>query len=105
MNGYEWTISVVNPKSHYLVDRTGSLTVATTDPSTLTIYISSELSGYFREKVLIHEMGHATMFSYYLIDDIHSMVPYEKWVEAEEWMCNFLADYAQNIFRIINGLY
>lgn len=105
MNGYEWWVIRVSPDSHYLIDRTGALTVATTDPTALTIYISSALSGEFFTRVLIHELGHATMFSYYLVDDIHSMVPPDKWIEAEEWTCNFLADYGQNVFRVLDDLY
>lgn len=105
MNGYKWSVVRVNPRSHYLVDRTGALTVATTDPITLTIYISSALVGDFLEKVLLHELGHATMFSYYLVDDIHSMVPPEKWFEAEEWTCNFLADYGKNAFQTLKYLH
>lgn len=50
-------------------------------------------------KVLLHELGHATMVSYGLLDDIYRMVKPEYQVEAEEWICNFLADYALIIFE------
>lgn len=48
--------------------------------------------------VLLHELGHVTMISYNLIDDIHRMVLPEYWVEAEEWVCNFIANYGSKIF-------
>ena len=45
VNGYLWKVHTVNPSSHYLVDRTGVLTVATTDPATLCVYLSADLLG------------------------------------------------------------
>lgn len=100
MNGYLWQIVFVDPYDPMLVDRTGVLTVATTDPTTLTIYISNELSGEFLTHVLIHELGHCAIFSFDLLYDIHRMVKPKYWVEAEEWVCNFIADYGAKIFSI-----
>ena len=98
MNGYLWHICYVEPDDPMLVDRTGTLTVATTDPSTLRVYISRELDGSFLTRVLIHELGHCALFSFNLIDDIHRMARPDHWVEAEEWICNFIADYGMKIF-------
>ena len=100
MNGYLWQIVFVDPYDPMLVDRTGVLTVATTDPTTLTIYISNEISGEFLTQVLIHELGHCAIFSFDLLYDIHRMVKPKYWVEAEEWVCNFIADYGAKIFSI-----
>lgn len=88
----------VDPRSDLLVDRTGTLTVATTDPNTRCVYISNALSGDLLNRVLIHELGHCVMISYNLLDDIHRMVYPEYWVEMEEWICNFIADYGLQIF-------
>ena len=82
-----------------LVDRIGTLTVATTDPSTLTIYISNAIHGSFLTRVVIHELGHCAIYSFNLLDDIHRMVYPDMWVEAEEWVCNFIADYGLAIFN------
>ena len=101
MNGYLWKIVKVDPFNPMLMDRTGRKTVATTDPNTRTVYLSSELIGDFLIKVLIHELGHCTMISFGLLKDIHRMVYPEKWIEAEEWVCNFIADYGLMIFSII----
>lgn len=101
MNGYVWRICFVYPKSHYLMDRTGNLRVATTDPETRIIFLSNDLSGSFLEKVLIHEIGHCALFSFHLVDDIHRMVRPEYWIEAEEWICNFIADYGQIIYSTV----
>lgn len=100
MNGYFWQVLDVDPASELLVDRTGTLTVATTDPSTLHVYLSRNLYGRMRERVLLHELGHVTMFSFGLLSDLHRMVRPECWIEAEEWVCNFIADYGFRIFEI-----
>ena len=50
--------------------------------------------------VLIHELGHAALFSYGLLPDIHKAVKRQYWMEAEEWVCNFIADYGMRIFSI-----
>lgn len=81
-----------------LVDRSGTLTVATTDPSTLTVYISEELNDKFLSRVLVHELGHCVIFSFGLLGDIHRMVHPFYWEEAEERVCNFIADYGMMIF-------
>lgn len=98
MNGYSWRVCYVDADDPMLVDRTGRVTVATTDPGTLTVYILRDLDGVFLSRVLIHELGHCTMFSFGLLDDIHRMVHPRYWLEAEEWVCNFIADYGMTIF-------
>lgn len=100
MNGVLWRVIFVSSTSSYLVDRTGSLRVATTDPNTRTVYLSNLLSGEFLVTVLLHELGHVVMISYDLLDEIHNAVQPEKWLEAEEWICNFIADYGRKIFAV-----
>lgn len=101
LNEYLWQVKFVSPFSEKLRDRTGHITVATTDPNTFCVYLSSNLSGDFLNRVLIHELGHCTMVSFGLLDDIHRMVRPEFWIEAEEWICNFIADYGKHIFEIV----
>lgn len=98
LNGDHWNVRFVNPNSHMLMDRTGVQTVATTDPRTKTVYLSSRLHGDFLNRVLVHELGHCAMVSFHLLDDIHQMVKPEYWIDAEEWICNFIADYGLRIF-------
>ena len=98
MNGYLWRVCYVNPNDPMLVDRSGTLTVATTDPSTLCVYISNAIQGAFLYRVVIHELGHCAIYSFGLADDIHRMAYPEYWAEIEEWICNFIADYGQIIF-------
>lgn len=99
MNGVPWDVYLVAPDDPVLVDRTGSLTVATTDPSESAVYISDGISGGFFMRVLIHEIAHCAMSSYGLLDDLHRMVRPDMWVEAEEWVCNFMADYGLRIYE------
>lgn len=100
LNGDLWRIRVVDPGSPMLVDRTGTKTVATTDPRTKCVYLSGEIHGEFLFRVLIHELGHCAMISFDLLRDIRRLARPEHWIEAEEWVCNFLADYGMAIFRI-----
>lgn len=89
----------VHPYSSMLIDREGRHTVATTDPRDLCVYLSEELKGEFLVRVLIHELAHCVMFSYGLLDKIHDFVPMRRWIDAEEWVCNFIADYGIKIFK------
>lgn len=100
MNGYLWSICYVKPDDPALTDVFGTHTVATTDWDTCTIYMSRSLFGEFKTRVLLHELGHCAMFSFSLIDEIHRMVYPEYWIDAEEWVCNFIADYGRLIFDI-----
>ena len=104
MNGILWHVKFVDLTSLELVDRTGKQRVATTDPNTFCIYLSNNLRGDFLNTVFIHELGHCVMVSYNLLYEIHKMVKQEFWIEAEEWICNFIADYGMQIFKIAYGI-
>lgn len=98
MNGELWHIKHVSPYNPELVDRTGKTCLATTNPIDHCVYLSNQLSGTLFARVLIHELGHCAIVSYNLIDEIHTMVEPEYWVDAEEFICNFIADYGLQIF-------
>lgn len=98
MNGYFWRVLRVPPDSPMLVDRTGEQRVATTDPNTQCVYLSTALEGDFLKTVLLHELGHCVMLSYGLILTIRKKLPRYLWIEAEEWCCNLIADYGEEIF-------
>lgn len=98
MGGILWRVAVVPAHSDVLVDRTGTLTVATTDPTTHTVYLSESLSGAFLARVVVHELGHCAMVSFGLISEIRRLVPPGNWVEMEEFCCNFIADYGYTIY-------
>ena len=77
-----------------LIDRTGQRTLAVSDYSTMTISIANNLYGELLNRVFIHELGHCVMFSYGLLPELHRMVKKRYWTDAEEFVCNILADYS-----------
>lgn len=98
MNGDLWYVKSVYPNDRELVDRTGKLCLATTNPIHRCVYLSNVLHGTLFSRVLVHELGHCAIVSFNLLDEIHRMVIPEYWVEAEEFICNFIADYGLQIF-------
>lgn len=99
MNGYMWNVRFTEPTDPILIDRTNSWTLAVTDPETMTIYISDELSGDLLTKVTLHELAHAMMYSYDYLPIIHQYCKKRFWIDAEEMIANLIADRAQEIFK------
>lgn len=99
MGGDVWRVLFVEPTSSRLIDRTDNIRLATTDPEVKTVYISKALEGAMLTRVLIHEMGHCAMVSYGLLPELHKLVKPWRRREAEEWVCNFLADFGMRIFQ------
>lgn len=93
MNGDLWRVQFVSPHDSVLIDRTGNRTLGVSDYSTHIISIANNLYGELLNRVFIHELGHCVMFSYGLLPELHRMVKKQYWVEAEEFVCNMLADY------------
>lgn len=100
-----WQVKIVDPDSPALIDRTGRLTVATTSPVYRIIYLSKNLNGDFLQTVFRHELGHCLMITYNLLPELHQMVKPEYWVLAEEWVCNFLADYSPEVNKIVKDIF
>lgn len=94
MNGDLWRVQFVSSQDDVLIDRTGSRTLGVSDYSTHIISIANNLHGELLNRVFIHELGHCVMFSYGLLPELHRMVKKRYWVEAEEFVCNILADYS-----------
>ena len=101
MNGHGWSIKVEAHDSPMLVDRTGHARLAVTDPRTFTVYLSEAIPSDILPRVLTHELGHCAIYSFGLAYDIHKMVQQEYWIEAEEWVCNFIADYWLMMFQML----
>ena len=104
VNGRKWSVIFVDPWDPILCDRTKTMTVATTDPVTSCVYLSRELKGEFLRHVLKHELGHAFMISYGMLNQLHSMTIPKYWIDIEEWICNLLADNATNLTSIADDL-
>lgn len=99
MNGLRWNVRWTNSTDPILVDRTGSLTVAVTDPDTMTIYLSDQLRGNFLTIVVLHELSHAMMISYGYLEQIHQYCKKRYWIDMEELIANLIAQQAKEIFQ------
>lgn len=99
MNGLHWNVRWTKSTDPILVDRTGSLTVAVTDPDSMTIYLSNELRGSFLTTVVLHELSHAMMISYGYLEQIHRYCKKRHWVDMEELIANLIAQQAKEIFE------
>lgn len=99
VNGDWWRVRMVGSGSPRLIDRKGLRCLATTDPSEMTVWLDESLSGDLLDRVLVHEIGHCVIWSHDLVGELHMMVRPACWVEAEEWVCNFVADYGALIFE------
>lgn len=75
----------MQPGDPSLIDRTGTLRLATTDPETMNINISSLVKPPLFDRVLVHEVAHAITVSHGLLDILHLGVPESLWVFVEEW--------------------
>lgn len=99
MNGDLWHVRFTSPQNPVLVDRTNTLTIAVTDPETMTVYLSDRLHGEFLTRVTLHELSHAMMYSYGYLDLIHKYCKRRYWVDMEELIANLIADRAKEIFE------
>ena len=99
MNGLHWSVRWANPTDPILVDRTNVLTCAVTDPDTMTIYLSNQLSGNFLTTVVLHELSHAMMVSYGYLEQIHRYCKKRYWIDMEELIANLIAQQAEEIFE------
>lgn len=95
INGIEWRILAVPPFDGTLYRSDGSLSVASCDNATKTIYINNTLEGGFLKKVLCHEIVHAAMFSYNVM--INS--------DQEELLADIIATYGSEIIFITNKVF
>lgn len=99
MNGNLWMVETVPPSSSFLIDRTDEYRVATTDPDLHKIFLSEDLYGSFKKRVLIHEMTHVVLWEYGIIDRIAAYCYPEYRISMEEEICNVLADYGEIVFN------
>lgn len=93
-----WSVRMVGPDSPALIDRTGSRCLGTTDPSCHCVYLSDTIKGDMLARVLVHEMTHATLWSTGMIAELRSMVKPWRRIDAEEWVCNLMADFGWSTF-------
>ncbi len=95
INGYVWTIYLVNSYHPMLMRDDGSFSVGACDSETQGIYINDTLNRNFLKRVLCHEIVHAAIFSYSVILEI----------EEEEFIAELIAKYGEEIIDITNSIF
>ena len=93
VNGAAWRVLRVKPGDPRLVDRTGSPRLATTDPATATIHISSSVVPPLLDRVLLHETAHVATISHGLLGPIHGMFAENLWIQVEELLAQVVELY------------
>lgn len=94
INGRQWDIIFVNPRSEKLRRSDGSLTVGVTDGNDNCVYISNMIFGNFLRKVICHELCHCFMMSY----NIH--IPIKK----EEFLADWISVYGTELIYLLDSL-
>ncbi len=82
------------PGDPLLRDRTGVQRLATCDPSSRVIAVSSEVMPPLLDRVMLHEVAHAVTMSYGLLPALRRGVPAESWVPVEEWAAQLMENHA-----------
>lgn len=84
-NGVLWRVVGVAPGDPHLIDRTGKERLATADPKTATIHVSTAVRAPLLDRVMLHEVSHAVAMSSGFLAPLHERIPQGHWVDAEEW--------------------
>lgn len=93
LNGEVWRVVLVEPGDPRLVDRTGTERLATTNPSSRTVSVSSDIMPPLLDKIILHEIAHAVTISYDLLHALHEVAPRSSWQEIEEWAVRLVENY------------
>lgn len=93
VNGEVWRVVRVEPGDPRLVDRMGWKTLWTTDPTTRTIHVSSEIQPPLLDRVMLHEVAHAVAISHGLLEPLRETLPSDYWVYVEEWAAHMVETY------------
>lgn len=94
INGERWGVVRVAPDDPRLVDRTGTLRLATTDPTTREVYLSSALRPPMLDRVLLHEVAHAVTVSWGLLTRVRSDTLRGDVTGVEEWAAQLVENHA-----------
>jgi hypothetical protein len=101
--GHVWRVVRVSPDDSLLVDRTGTHTIATADPTSKVIRISTSVPLSMLDRVLMHEAAHA-MMEEAGVNDLLSRLPDERQqVLAEELLAWFLETHAIEVIDAVSS--
>lgn len=98
-----WRVVRVSPGDPLLIDRTGVPRLATTDPVTRTIRISSDVPLGMFDQVYLHEAAHAAMDGTGLMDAL-ARIPYrQQRIAMEELLAWFLETNAIQVIDAVSA--
>ena len=102
IRGNVWRVVRVSPGDPFLIDRTGTLRIATTDPITKTIRISKTVLPPMFDQVYLHEAAHAAMTETNVPELLSGMVDDNSQVLTEELLAWFLESYSIEVINAVN---
>lgn len=94
VNGDVWQVAWAVPGDPSLVDRTGYPKLATADPESKVIRVSTSVTPPLLDKVLLHEVAHAVTISYGLLDALRAVLPENLWIFVEEWSAQLVENHS-----------
>ena len=94
IGGAVWRVIRVAPGDPLLIDRTGQPKLATTDPTTKTIRISTDVPLDMYDRVYLHEVAHASMVESGVSDQLSRVAAGRKLVFLEELLAWFLESHS-----------
>lgn len=99
INGQTWRVVRVPAGDPRLTDRTGTERLATTDPRSMTVAISEELTPPMLDKVLLHEVAHAVTVSWALLPRLHDEAMRNDLMGLEEWAAQLVENHSMEAIR------
>lgn len=102
IGGQLWRVVRVSPGDPFLIDRTGTPTIATADPVSKTIRISESVQLPLFDQVLVHEAAHAAMEEAGINALLSQLAEGRQQVLAEELLAWFLETHAVEVISAVN---
>lgn len=93
-NGQVWRVVRVPVGDPRLVDRTGTMRLATTDPGAHEVRIRQDLMPPLLDKVMLHEAAHAVSWSHGNLARLSEIVARGDVVAVEELIANTVENYS-----------
>lgn len=94
IRGNVWRVVRVTPGDPLLVDRTGTSTIATTDPLRKVIRISTSVPLSMFDRVYLHEVAHAIMDETGVTELLSAVSDRDRRILLEETLAWFLETHA-----------
>lgn len=102
IRGSVWRVARVSPGNPFLIDRTGVLRIATTDPVGKVIRISYAVPASLFDQVYIHEAAHAMMIEAGITDVLWQVTEERRQVLTEEMLAWFLEHHAIEVIDAVS---